>query len=78
MKFKALFLISGIALIAIIALHSFSPAAAAPPAIVESVERLEPWFAWPAEATLTAERSLSTARFCPLLSVGSRPPRHSR
>ena len=33
MKFKALFLISGIALIAIIALHSFSPAAASPPAI---------------------------------------------
>lgn len=32
-------------------------------AIVESSERLRPWFAWPAGATLTLERSVATARF---------------
>lgn len=32
-------------------------------AIVESVERLDPWFAWPAGAALTLERSIATTRF---------------
>lgn len=32
-------------------------------AILESAERLRPWFAWPAGAPLTLERSVSTARF---------------
>mgnify|MGYP001092050709 CR=1 FL=1 len=32
-------------------------------AIVESAERLHPWFAWPAGAKLTLKRSVATTRF---------------